>query len=287
MVSTIKKIFLLFIFILSSNIVMASNTDIISGIEAYKNGNYSNCVEIMKSVVKDDPTTAIGYYYLGLAYTQQGKKILAVQNYNKVINLNSDSTLVKLAKQGKNNLGEKKVTAIESQLDDIEEDIRATESFSNEKLSPEELKAKYEDNIVKTEQVKNNDTQNVNSIKTTQVIKASDYAKQTQTNHNAEPTNDDIVNAIRTLQKAGLLQNGAAGLTGGMGNNNVPIDARTQQMNSMLMMMNGNNGGNNMNMMQMLPYMNNGGKVDPQVMQMMLMNQMMPNFSSGNSNNGY
>lgn len=265
----VRSLLIMLCLIIGINICYASTDDIATGIEHYKNGKYEDCITTMKSVVKNDPTIGIGYYYLGLAYSKTGKKLLAIQNYNKVINLNSDKTLTELAKQGKNLVGGKNVTAIETQLEDIEEEynpIFNDSSTSAKTDTPKELEAG-----------------------TTKVIKASDYANKTthQQNNNAQPTNDEIVNAIRTLQKAGLLQNGVSGLTGNVTPNQMPVDSRTQQMQSILMMMNNNNGNNN-GMMNMMPYMNNGGKIDPQLMQMMLMNQMMPNFSGGNNNgNGY
>ena len=265
----VRRLIILLCLFLNVNICYAG--DISIGIEQYKNGEYEKCIETMKSIVKDDPTVTVGYYYLGMAYSKTGKKVLAIQNYNKVINLNSDKTLTELAKQGKTLVGGKSVTSIESQIEDIEEEYNPI----------------YNDSAV-------NKSENNAEPQTTRVIKASDYVNNnqnakavtnTQTTNNSQPTNDEIVNAIRVLQKAGLLQNGVSGLSGAAGNQ-VPMDSRTQQMQSMLMMMNGNNNQNGM--MNMMPYMNNGGQVDPQLMQMMLMNQMMPNFSTGGSNgNGY
>jgi len=246
-----------------------AETSVAEGIEAYKAGNYELCISKMKDVVKNDPTAAIGYYYLGLSYSKTGKSLLAVRNYDKVITLNSDKTLVNLAQKGKACAGGKNITAIETQLEDIEEDIKDGSNVdTSEKLSPAELKAKYEDKITKP----------AATSQTSTVIKASDYARQ-----NAQPTNEEIVNAIRVLQRAGLLQNGAAGLAGSA---NPQMDAKTQQMNALMMMM-GQNGNNNNGMMNMLPLMNNGsGKISPQMIQMMMMNRMMPNFSTGNGN-GY
>ena len=272
MVRGVKNFALILILLFGVNISCVKAADATVGIDAYKKGDFETCITTMKNVVKDDPTDIIGYYYLGLAYTKTGKEILAVQNYNKVINLNTDPALTSLAKEGKNKLGKKNVETIEAQIEDIEEEYNPI----------------LNDGVVTNKQLPQETSP---EAKTTKVIKASDYsgmnnnkpAAQTY-DPNKTPTNDDIVNAIRTLQKAGLLQNGAMGLTGGM-NNNLPMDSRTQQMNSMLMMM--NNGNNNNNMMQMMPYMNNGGKVDPQMMQMMLMQQMMPNFNNNNNNNGY
>lgn len=279
MIRKFKKVLIIFsIVILSTSICYANTTDMLNGINSYKNGDYEKCITIMKTLVKNDPSDVIGYYYLGLAYTKTGKEILAIQNYNKVININSNKELTTLAKQGKIKLGEKKVNTIETQIENIKEE------------EEEEYNPILNDGIVEERTEQNNTNP---QPKTTKVIRAEDYkktetteaaAKVNNTNQRNEPTNDEIVNAIRTLQKAGLLQNGAMGLSGTK-NNNIPIDSRTQQMNSMLMMM--NNGNNNNNMMQMMPYMNNGGKVDPQIMQMMLMQQMMPNFNGNNNNNGY
>jgi tetratricopeptide (TPR) repeat protein len=279
------RIFLVFFIcvVFISSAIAASVPSLSDGIEAYKNGNYEDCISKMKYIVKDDPTSVIGYYYLGLAYSKTGQKLLAIQNYNKVINLNSDSTMTALARQGKNSLGLKTVSKIENQLEQIEEEIK--EDSYNPILEDENTKTGKLDAQNKAENI----SEPQKAPQTTHVIKASEYAKASQpSQNNSQPTNDEIVNAIRTLQRAGILQNGQIPNMGGMQNQMPMMDARTQQMNAMLMMMNNGNNGNNMNMMQqMMPYMNNGGKVDPQMVQMMLMNQMMPNFNSGNNGNGY
>lgn len=267
-----------------------AEADVSLGIEAYQAGNYQQCIETMKNIVKNDPTSVISYYYLGLSYIKMGQDLLAVQNFNKVINLNSDSTLTKLARQGKAAINGS--AKIETQLKDITEDIKETvEEEYNPILEDGAGANDGGNNAENNETPKKVEKASVQAQSGggSKVIRASDYAKanpQAVNNPNAQPTNDDIVNAIRTLQKAGLLQNGAAGLVNGQNAMpmQMPMDSRTQQMNSMLMMMNNGNGNNGM--MNMMPYMNNGGKVDPQLMQMMLMNQMMPNFSGGNNNGG-
>lgn len=265
---------LVFIFI-CTNVCFANDTHALAdAIQSYKNQNYEECVTKMKTIVKNDPTTALGYYYLGLSYAKLGKKSLAIQNYNKVISLGSDKILMNLAEQGKACAGGKTITAVDAQLEEIEE------------TSNIELNAKVEE----TQQAKQ-PKEKQETPKTTKVIKASDY------NNNTQPTNDEIVNAIKVLQKAGLL--GTLGVNGvnNMNNNNqynsynqagMPqMDPKTQQMNAMLMMM--QNGNNNNGMMNMMPFMNgSNGKINPEMIQMMMMNQMMPNFSTGNGNgNGY
>lgn len=265
-----KRVLLLVIVFLSlsSGLSFAGDTELMTlGIESYKSGNYADCITKMKTLVKNDPTSAVGYYYLGLAYAKTGRKFLAVRNYDKVIALNSDKTLIDLARVGKQKAAGESVTAIEAEIKDIEEEaVESQHTEKAEKLTPAELRQKYEEKITKND--------NKQEAKTTRTIKASDYAQA-----NAQPTNDEIVNAIKVLQKAGLLN------SMNMGGYNPQMDPKTQQMNAMMMMM--NNGNNNNGMMNMMPFMNNNGKPDPQMIQMMMMNQMMPNFSSGNNNNGY
>lgn len=269
-----KRVLVLLVLIVGINPSFAGDADTIaSGVELYQRGDYNGCISTMKASVKNDPTSAIGYYYLALSYAKTGKKLLAIRNYDKVVALNSDKSLTALAQQGKMKLQGEGVTAIEAQIKDIEDDVKEAQvEEKQEHLTPAELRQKYEEKNVSTKK---------DEAKTSAVIKASDYV-----NTNRQPTNDEIVNAIRVLQKAGML-NGMSGMNtmNGMNGYNPQMDAKTQQMNAMLMMM--NNNGNNNGMMNMMPFMNNNGKLDPQMIQMMMMNQMMPNFSSGNNNNGY
>ena len=276
MVRGLKYIIIFCITVLSINPCRAAASDIVKGIEFYKTGNFDKCITSMKSVVSNDPTDVMAYYYLALAYTKTGNHNSAIQNYDKVIHLNSDKNMTKLAKQGKSCLINKKITDTKPVVKDEDEDYNP---ILNDGVACEE-----EVSAGRQTEIKDKNTGKTDISKKQSNNMNESYPKNSY-NPQKEPTNDDIVNAIRVLQKAGLLQNGVMGLnTNPNTNNNMQMDSRTQQMQSMLMMM--NNGNNNNNMMQMMPYMNNGTKVDPQMMQMMLMQQMMPNFG-GNNNNGY
>lgn len=286
MVRGLKKIFIFGIFcLLSANICFADNmSDIVSGIEDYKAGNYQSCITKMQSVVNNDPTTVIGYYYLGLAYTKTNKKEQAIKNYTKVINLGSDNTLVALAKKGKANLRAEQVQK------EVKEIVNQKENETA--VIQEEYNPIFQDAYIQKEKTFKQEKQSAVTEKPepkqTKVVQ-----KEFVFDPNREPTNDEIVTAIKILQKAGLLQNGASAITGGAQTqqqnpyqNQIPqIDSRAQQMYSMMQMM--NNGNNNNGMMNMIPYMQSGGKMDPQMIKMMMMQQMMPNFSSGNNNGGY
>lgn len=276
MVRGLKYIIIFCITVLSINPCRAAASDIVKGIEFYKTGNFDKCITSMKSVVSNDPTDVMAYYYLALAYTKTGNHNSAIQNYDKVIHLNSDKNMTKLAKQGKSCLINKKITDTKPVVKDEDEDYNP---ILNDGVACEEEVFAGRQTEIKDKNTGKTDISKKQSNNMNESYPKNSYNPQ------KEPTNDDIVNAIRVLQKAGLLQNGVMGLnTNPNTNNNMQMDSRTQQMQSMLMMM--NNGNNNNNMMQMMPYMNNGTKVDPQMMQMMLMQQMMPNFG-GNNNNGY
>lgn len=293
----IRVVILLCLIVFNLFTVSFANEDISVVIDLYKGGKYQECVTKAELITKSDPTSVLGYYYMALSYVQLGKKDLAIKNYDKVIALGTNKTLTNYAKTGKSKLQKepkvakepaKQVTGADFMLEDVDE----------EKKTPEA--SKTEEKPKKVEEVK----------KVEEPKKSQPVAQKSEPKTNdGTPTNDEIVNAIRVLQRAGLWQNG----------NNQPtqpqqtaqaqqqaqqyqqqmqqmqqsyMDPRTQELQQMLMMMNsGNNnngyGYNNGNdMMQMLPYLQNGGKMSPQMIQMMMMRNSMPDFSSGNKN-GY
>lgn len=298
-----RVIFLLALIVFNLfNITFASD-DISEVIDLYKSAKYQECVTKAEIVTKNDPTFALAYYYIALANAQMGKRDLAIKNYDKVIALGTNKALVNYAKTGKAKLAIKEktkaVTGAESMLEDVDE------NGNPEQTSQTNIQATDKTNVVKTDVVKQ-EPQKAEVQKTPEkaVTQKTVPQKSNQSNKaDTPPTNDEIVNAIRVLQKAGLLQ-------GGLPMGNAPqqqyaqnpqnqqypqnpqayMDPRTQEMQAMLMMMNSNNnngyGNSGNDMMNLLPYMQNGGKMSPQMIQMMMMKNMMPDFSSGN-NNGY
>lgn len=298
-----RVIFLLVLIVFNLfNITFASD-DISEVIDLYKSAKYQECVTKAEIVTKNDPTSALAYYYIALANAQMGKRDLAIKNYDKVIALGTNKALVNYAKTGKAKLAIKEktkaVTGAESMLEDVDE------NGNPEQTSQTNIHATDKTNVVKTDVVKQ-EPQKAEVQKTPEKAVAQKTVPQKSNQSNkadTPPTNDEIVNAIRVLQKAGLLQ-------GGLPMGNAPqqqyaqnpqnqqypqnpqayMDPRTQEMQAMLMMMNSNNnngyGNSGNDMMNLLPYMQNGGKMSPQMIQMMMMKNMMPDFSSGN-NNGY
>ena len=298
-----RVIFLLVLFVFNLFNISFANDDISVVIDLYKSAKYQECVAKAEVIIKNDPTSALAYYYIALANAQMGKRDLAIKNYDKVIALGTNKALVNYAKTGKAKLAIKEktkaVTGAESMLEDVDENGKP------EQTSQTNAQTTDKTNVTKADVAKQ-EPQKAEVQKTPEKAVAQKPVQQKQNQSNkadTPPTNDEIVNAIRVLQKAGLLQ-------GGLPMGNAPqqqyaqnpqnqqypqnpqayMDPRTQEMQAMLMMMNSNNnngyGNSGNDMMNLLPYMQNGGKMSPQMIQMMMMKNMMPDFSSGN-NNGY
>ena len=71
-----------------------------AGISSYKKSDYLGCLQNMTTVLTDDPSNALAYYYAGMAQVQLGNVDKAMILYNKVITLNTNDKLTKLAKKG-------------------------------------------------------------------------------------------------------------------------------------------------------------------------------------------
>ena len=297
-----RVILLLAVIVFNLFNITFANDDISEVIDLYKSAKYQECVTKAEIITKNDPTSALAYYYMALANAQMGKRDLAIKNYDKVIALGTNKPLVNYAKTGKSKLivkeKTKAVTGAESMLEDIDENGNPVQASQTNTQTTDRT------NLTKTDVAKREpEKAEVQKTSEKAVTQKPVQPKPSQTNKtDTPPTNDEIVNAIRVLQKAGLLQGGLP-----MGNSpqqqyaqypqgqqypqnpQAYMDPRTQEMQAMLMMMNSNNnngyGNSGNDMMNLLPYMQNGGKMSPQMIQMMMMKNMMPDFSSGNNNN--
>lgn len=253
-----KKLLLtiLLVLILAPNAYSADG--VAGGIRKYKEGNYTGCIEWMNEVVKNDPANAIAYYYLAMSYVQAGRKDEAIDNYGKVILLNTNSLLTEYATKGKLCLEEPE----KCQAND-EKSVFIEAPFGSG------LSKKLEDNLEKRElEIMRKKINSDKDIPEYQLQEYRDFSSQN--NDNGMPSNDEIVAALRILQRAGL-QNYA-----------MPTQ-QNMQMNDISAFLGQNNLGTGNNFMNMLPYLNNGNmRANPQLIQTMLMNQMMPDFSSTN-----
>lgn len=238
-----KLLTVLSILVLSSSLSIAhsksvSNTELADAIKLYKAGNYSECYTALEGIIQKDPANALAYYYMGMTAAQIGRESEAISNYEKVITLTpSNNNLKRFAKKGKRCL-ETPEKCEESLYDSIDDEFIQKRGI---KFS-EEVKSDFE--RLKIENFMREMNRN-DAIEPQRFKEYKDFS--------SIPTNDEIVAALRTLQRAGLSN---------IGNNNyADLSALTgsPQQNSMLNMM----GINNMN---------------PQLIQALLTNNMTQGF---------
>lgn len=248
---------------LSAYAAPVSNAEIKEAVRKYKAKNYVGCLQDTQAIVKKDPTNAAAFYYQGLAYSQLGKKSEATDAYTKVINLNSNASLVDYATKGVSCLnGEEGCKPKEEAEDEMASFIKSDKFYGNSVQS--ELNKK------KLNQMKdsfNNDTDG-------------------KLNQKSEvPTNDEIAAAVKTLAKAGL--NPLAGMNGmgAMNGMNPAMNQQSAEMMQMNMLL-GNNNNNNGGMQNMIPMMmmNQEGKnISPELIQSMMMSNMAAGMNYDNN----
>lgn len=292
-----KKIWLLaisFIFIFSqaSSSVMASGSSIGVAIKKYKSGNYTGCLQDTQTIVKRDPSNVVAYYYMAMSYAQAGQKDKAIASYQRVLSLKPNATLYKYASTGKRCLetpDKCREAGESSEMDKVIESpfgdglsTKVRSELSQKHLDSLRHEMNTKDDVNNYKLKKFNDYSNQRSQADSDNIIATVPEKEVRAQQvNKQPTNDEIVAALKVLNQAGLANyaqgaNPMAQMGGNQG-------AEMAQLN---MMMGGSqsNGGNNNNALNMIPYMlsqskNGGGNnYSPQLMQSMIMNSMLPDF---------
>ena len=218
-----------------------------SAIKMYKTKNYSGCYIALNDIVKKDPSNALAYYYLAMSSAQIGKKDEAIDNYTKVMSLSPNGVLGKYAAKGK--------VCLENpdKCHEPEEAAHPDDAFIrggfgsgfSEKVRSDYEKQKIENLMREMNRGKDVQPQNFKDYK--------DFSSQA-------PTNDEIVAALRVLQRAGL-----SDLVRG---NNVTD----------LSLLTGNQGYNNENAVLNMLTGNGSSSLNPQVIQSLLTNQMSIGF---------
>lgn len=217
----------------------ASSSDMTNAIKLYKAGNYSECYVKLESMIKNDPANALAYYYMAMTSAQLGRKDEAISNYDKAITLTpSSNNLSRYAKKGKRCL-ETPDKCEDSLYDTLEDEFIQRKNGSR---FTDEVRSNYEQ--LKIENLMREMNRD-DSIEPQRFKEYKDFS--------SVPTNDEVVAAMRTLQRAGF---------GNMMNNNyadLSILTGNSQQNSMLNMM----GGASMN---------------PQLIQALITNNMSQGF---------
>ena len=172
----------------------ATNSELSSAIKMYKAGNYSECYVKVESILKKDPANALAYYYMAMSSAQLGKKDEAIKNYEKAITLSPEnSNLNRYATKGKTCIEtpEKCSESLYANKDDefiLNKGRQYTEAVKSEM---DRLKI---ENMMR--EINRTDDMNPQKFK--------EYRDFSSMNNDDTPSNDEIVAALNTLQKAGL-----------------------------------------------------------------------------------
>lgn len=255
-------------------------------IKKYKAGNYTGCLQDAQSIVSKDPSNAVAYYYMAMSYAKAGRKDEAIEAYKKVLSLKPNATLSDYATTGKRCLETPDKCYDTPESSDVD---KAVASPFGDGLS-DAVRTNLEQKHLDAVRMEINRGDDVNNYKFRQFKDysndRSDIKTEDKIAQEKEPTNDEIVAALRTLKKAGL--NPVAQTA----TNPYAQIANTQnsEMAQLNMLMGSNNQGNNNNaMMNMIPYMlsqkdGQGSAYTPQMMQAMMMNSMLPDFNFNTNN---
>lgn len=245
-------------FVSATNITFAkttkTNAATAAGIRMYKSGNYTQSYVSFSDIVKADPSNALAYYYLGMSSVRLGKKDEAIASYKRAAEMSPNGILGRYAKKGITCVEEPvKCSSVNVYFDeeDTDEDkfIRSKfgSGFSNK------ARGVYEQQ--KIENMKREINRN-NELAPNKFKDYKDFSSQ-------NPSNDEIVSAIRTLQQAGIVSI--------PGTNYSDISLLTGNQNYY-----GNSDFDMLNMMYNSG--NNYANLNPQVIQTLLTNQMTANF---------
>lgn len=258
--------------------VYYKNANLNSAVKKYKDGNYSGCLQEMISLTKTDPYNPIVYYYMGMSYSKVGKKDQAVKAYEQVMKMNSDKTLKQYATRGRDCLVGGPTCTSDTENSDPTLDSFVNSPYGNgfsEELNQQE-KEKQLENIQKTinqkQELEDEDIEKIQKFDQKSEIISEDKIAENTT------SDDEILKAIQTLKNAGV---------------NISVNPMNMPMNNqyadMSMLLGNGNNNNNNSMMNMVPFLlnqyQNGEKIDPQIIQAMMMNTMIPDFTFSDNNN--
>ena len=219
------------------------STELADCIKLYKAQNFTECYARLTSYLKEDQANALAYYYMAMTATQIGRKDEAIDNYSKAISLApNNSNLLAYAKKGKRCLEEPEACEEVFYETPVEEFIKKTK---NSRIS-DEVNSQME--RLKLEEIQ----RKMNRFEDIDKETFDEYRDFSSMNDLKSPTNDEIVAALRTLQKAGL------GSFNNMNYSGLPINGQNNQDTILNMM------GNS--------------SISPQLIQAMLSNNMSLGF---------
>ncbi len=213
------------------------NAQTAEAIRLYKSGDYTQSYFAFSQIVKKDSSNALAAYYLGMSAAQLGRSEEAIANYEKAAALSPNGILGSYAKRGIKCVEtpdrcHEKVTANTGEETEDDKFIKSGASFS------QKARGVYEQD--RMNQIMR-DMNRGNEIAPQKFKDYKDFSSQA-------PSNEEVVEAMRTLQRAGI---------GSYGYNSAEPNA------DMFRALFGYNGNSNIN---------------PQVIQSLLTTQMTTNF---------
>lgn len=269
---------------LDKDTIYYPNATVNSAIAKYKAENYTGCLQELFSVTKKNPSNALAYYYMAMAYTHLDMQAEAIEAYEKVIALNPDKYLSDYAEKGRDCLTGGPLCAVEGvaqegqdELDKFISSPYGDSGMSQELMNEVKQKELYKikDTINKKENLEVEDLQKIKDFDNNQSM-------EEETIKIAQVSDEEVLQAINTLKEAGLNLSVQS-------ENSYINQYQDPRMAEMSMLLGGNNYNNNNSMMNMLPMLMNkaekGENIDPRFVQTMMMNSMMTDFANFNSDN--
>ena len=234
--------------------VKATSPETAAGIKLYKAGNYTQSYLSFQEIVAKDPTNALAKYYFAMSAAQLGKKDQAIEGYQSVMALSPNGILGSYAKKGKRCL-EMPTACHEPEVNPSEIGDTAEDRFIKGAFGSgfsKDARGIYEKQ--KIENLKREINRN-EDIAPAKFKEYRDFSSQA-------PSNDEIVAALRVLQRAGL--------SDVMSGNRYSSD-----INSLL----GTQSGSNNDILNVIYGAGgNNSNLSPQVIQALLTTQMTTNF---------
>lgn len=280
----------------------------------YNQGNYTGALQELYALLKKEPSNSEAYYYLAMVYTKLGETEAANSCYEKVINSNDNDDLVGYAKKGKACLNNEPACYQDDAADKLQNATNSLGQITGEMDDLDKfINSPFGNGFSQelNDQLRNKQLQNLQNkmnrgepLSEQDLKKLQEYNNKTEANTtdklamaNDMPSNDEIINAVQVLKRAGL--NISTEMPETSEATNVSTTVQTPavqpanyytpdpQIQQMSMLLNNGNSYNSDPMMNMLPYMmqNEGKNINPQVIQAMMMNSMMNSLNGLNNTN--
>ena len=254
---------LLGVFSINSAFAESQNTDVIKeAINKYKNKNYLGCISDLRMYTEKDPSSAIALYYLGNAYMNIAMKTDAHKAFDKVVQLNTVPKLTSYSIQAK--ICMENPAKCDYQNFSYQEIVKL-------KADPLNFLEEYFANL------NGSNTVDADTLEIEKLIKGS-YS------NNMHPSVKDFIMQERAKMKQNEINANKAYLPSD-DKLSQALDLIKQQNNDVsafaMFMDNDKTTTNNTDYIDLIKqYQNqeNNSKLSPEVIQMMMMNNMMPAF---------